>query len=87
MIRDNIACSGFLGYNIDTGGNKFLSFGLGLLLSFKKINSEDTVMPPRREKICMCWGVSPSFPFIKTVQIQNYPWVSTKTKMHVRVFS
>jgi hypothetical protein len=54
MIRDNIACSGFLGYNIDTGGNKFLSFGLGLLLSFKKINSEDTVIPPRREKICMC---------------------------------
>jgi hypothetical protein len=42
---------------------------LGLLLSFKKINSEDTVMPPLRGKICMCWGVSPSFPFIKTVQI------------------
>jgi hypothetical protein len=54
MIGDNIACSGFLGYTIDTEGNKFLSFGLGLLLSFKKINSEDTVMPPRREKICMC---------------------------------
>ena len=25
--------------------------------------------------------------FIKTVQIQNYSWVSTKTRVHVDVFS
>ena len=27
------------------------------------------------------------FLFIKTVQIQNYSWVSTKTRVHVEVFS
>jgi hypothetical protein len=36
MIEDNIACSGFLGYNIDTEGNKFLSFWLGASFVFLK---------------------------------------------------
>lgn len=34
----------------------------------------------------MCWEVSPSFSVIKTVQIQVYHWISTKTMLHVRVF-
>jgi hypothetical protein len=36
MIEDNIACSGFLGYNIDTEGKKFLSFGLEASFVFLK---------------------------------------------------
>jgi hypothetical protein len=74
IIRNKMVCLGFLSYstNIDLpfrAPNFNLWVG-GFLCHFKKkkINSEDTIMPPRR-KIYMCSGASPSFSFFEIVQI------------------
>jgi len=80
----------FLSYNIDTdcpSRNTILTFRLETSFVFKKTNSEDTTMPLRVEiNACVEESLRPFFFIIKIVQIWNYPWVSTKTRPHVRVF-
>jgi len=81
----------FLSYSIDTAcpsRNTILTFRLETSFVFKKTNSEDRTMPLRVE-INACVEESHCLfiiIIIEIVQIWNYPWVSTKTRLHVRVF-